>query len=365
MCTKCQDTTCNGSKCKALPIGLRGPRGHEGLQGKQGPVGPQGIQGVQGVQGIQGIQGRSIQGIKGSQGIQGQMGSSGTLGTQGIQGPQGPAGSLVDTGWHDLLGFDHYAPGSSYVQKPKARRIGKIIYFKGVVMIPLQDLSKGGALQWKYGSSVDSYYFYEGTSNPVLQKAPYTGPGGVWLEPGNNGSLRFNSNGTNAQNVIPTAVWNQAVDGNIDDVYVNPAGWKIGQRSVSTGSYSTLLTTLFSVTINQQGLLTLGLVKDSEESIEQGGDHAYHTSPLNYLISSVVANQSTPVFTDYSTDLPNAKIHSRLLPAPVLNQQVNLQNLQQYYSTSEKFKFSCNAGNEEEVGGFQVRLDGLMAFLQP
>jgi hypothetical protein len=360
MCTKCKDNTCNGSHCKALPIGLRGPRGYDGLQGKQGINGPQGIQGVQGIQGIQGIQGPSIQGTKGTQGIQGNPGTSGALGTQGIQGPQGPSGSLVDTGWHDLLGFDHYAVGSGYLPKPKARRIGKIIYFKGVAMIPLEDLSKGGALEWKYGSNIDTYYFYDGTNNPVLQKAPFTGPGGVWLQPGNNGSLRFNSDGINPQNVIPTAVWNQPVDGNIDDVYVNPAGWKIGQRSISTGSNSTLLTTMFSVTINEQGLLTFGLVKDSEESVEQGGDNAYHTSPLNFLISNVVANQSTPVFTNYATDAPNAKIHSRLLSAPI----VNLQNLQQFYSTSEKFKFSCNAGNEEEVGGFQVRLDGLMAFLE-
>lgn len=359
MCVKCNDNTCNGSHCKALPTGLRGPRGHEGMQGKQGPIGPQGIQGATGIQGIQGIQGRSIQGLKGNQGTQGISGTGGALGSQGIQGIQGPTGAVIDdTGWVDLLGFDFYDPNSS-VPKPQARRIGKVIYFRGVAMIPLID-NKGGVLTWNYVSGIDSYVKDPTLQTFITQTTPYQGAGGVKLVANSNGSLQFNAQpsggGFIASSVLDPIVWNPSM-GPIDGTYQNPAGWKIGQRNIITGTASSILTTFFSVTINPNGLLTFGLPKDSEESFIQSNDASYYTSPLNYLISNVVVNQKVPRFTDNTNNAPLNKIHTNLLSG--------LQNLQQFFSSSQTYKFSCNAGTEEQVGGFSVRLDGLTAFLAP
>lgn len=361
MCTKCNDNSCNGSHCKALPTGLRGPRGYDGLQGKQGPIGPQGSQGVTGIQGIQGIQGLSVQGLKGNQGVQGISGISGSLGSQGAQGVQGPAGGVLeDTGWVDLLGFDFYDTNSpSIVEKPQARRIGKVIYFRGIAMIPLID-GKGGVLEWSYGPTVDSY-----TKDPTLltlitNTTPYQGVGGVKLAANSNGSLQFNAQisggGLAAASVLDPIVWEPSM-GPIDGVYQAPAGWKIGTRPIITGSASSMLTTFFSVTINQNGILTFGLPKDAEEAWIQSNDASYYTSPLNFLISNVVVNQKVTTFTNYSTNAPLNKIHSNILSG--------LQNLQQFFSTAETYKFSCNAGTEEQVGGFFVRLDGLTAFLAP
>jgi hypothetical protein len=361
MCVKCKDNTCNGSHCKALPTGLRGPRGHEGLQGKQGPIGPQGIQGAQGIQGIQGIQGRSIQGLKGNQGPQGTSGASGILGSQGVQGVQGPTGGILeDTGWVDLLGFDFYdSTAPSVVKKPQARRIGKVIYFKGTLMIPLID-GKGGVLDWKYGSTVDTYTKDPTTSALITAVTPYQGVGGVKLASNSNGSLQFNSQisggGFAAASVLDPIVWNPSM-GLIDDTYQNPAGWKLAQRPIITGTASSMLTTFFSITINANGILTVGLPKDAEEAWIQSNDASYYTSPLNYLISNVVLNQKVPRFTDNTNNTPLNKIHSNLI--------AGLQNLQQFFESSQTYKYSCNAGTEEQIGGFSVRLDGLTAFLAP
>jgi hypothetical protein len=118
-----------------------------------------------------------------------------------------------------------------------------------------------------------------------------------------------------------------------------------------------MLTGLFSVVIGDNGQLRLGLPKDAEESIVIGGTDAYYTSPLNYLISNVVANQSVTTFTNPSSNAPLAKIHSNLL--------TGLQNLAQFFSTAEKYPYSCNAGSEQQVGGFVIRIDGLTTFLAP
>lgn len=347
MCVKCKDSSCNSLHCKAVPVGLRGPRGHDGMQGKQGPIGPQGAQGAQGTKGIQGAQGPSIQGTKGTQGIQGLSGNTGLLGVQGVQGIQGPGGSVIDTGWHDLLGFDFYGT----FPKPQARRIGNVIYFRGDVVIPLPD-GKGGALTYNYSPGVDSYL-------APTTVTPYQGAGGVKLI--TYGSLIFNWDGSANQSVIPTTVYDPSLypptPTIYDGTYQNPAGWKVGRRSVDTGTKSSILTGLFSVVIGDNGQLRLGLPKDSEESIVIGGAEAYYTSPLNYFISNVVANQAVTTFTNPLSNAPLAKIHSNLLSG--------LQTLQQFFSTTEKYPYSCNAGSEQQVGGFSIRIDGLTTFLNP
>lgn len=345
MCVKCNDNSCNGSHCKALPTGLRGPRGYDGVQGQQGPIGPQGIQGPTGIQGIQGPEGPSVQGTKGTQGIQGLAGGPGSLGIQGPQGPAGPTGaSIVDTGWHDLNGFGFYGT----YPKPQARRIGNVIYFRGDVVVPLVDSETGGALTFNYAAGNDTYL-------EVNTVVPYQGPvNGVFLD--DSGSLTFNWNGSVNQSVIPTAVWNTGAQA-LDGTYQNPAGFKIARRPVKTGAKSSMLTSLFGVTINPQGKLIITLVKDAEEGITVPGIEAYYTSPLNYLISNVKQGQKVTTFTNPSTNAPLAKIHSNLLGG--------LQNLQQFFSISETYPYNCNAGSEEQVGGFIVRIDGLTSFIAP
>ena len=50
---------------------------------------------------------------------------------------------IVDTGWVDLNGFAYYGVG---VDKPKCRRIGNAIHFKGSVYVPLENPTSPGAV---------------------------------------------------------------------------------------------------------------------------------------------------------------------------------------------------------------------------
>jgi len=64
-----------------------------------------------------------------------------------------------DTGWVDLLGFSFYGTDSKAEYSPQCRRVGNLVYFRGMVMIPLSSNGSGGgtALTWNYTSSSDTY----------------------------------------------------------------------------------------------------------------------------------------------------------------------------------------------------------------
>lgn len=96
-----------------------------------------------------------------------------------------------DTGWVDLEGFAFYQ-GAMANQRPQVRRIGKQVYFRGNLYIPLGDNVSITPL-----TSPDTY-------RTVMMKTPYVDAGGVIYDADNR--MYFNSNGTAAQSVIPTSV---------------------------------------------------------------------------------------------------------------------------------------------------------------
>ena len=262
--------------------------------------------------------------------------------------------TVQDTGWVPLEGFNTYmilGSGTEYTL-PEVRRIGNVLHFRGPIIIPLD--AGGAVLPWVYTSSQNNYERDPSTGNAVTLKAPYTGAGGVVL--GSFGSLQFNSNGVSAQSVIPTSVipFGYALDGS----YGQPARFQVATRIIQIGdNTSTILTSLFGIGISSTGILGLGLVKNAEESFINSSDNAFDTSHLNYIISHVVAGENVPQFKT-STNI----VHSKPVPTPPTpsNSDLNLD-----FPTNYTYPFSCNANDEDEIGGFTIRLDGLTAFISP
>ena len=252
--------------------------------------------------------------------------------------------AVQDTGWVYLDGFD-YIPASNIAGKPSVRRIGNILYFRGTIIVPLE--SDGAALVWNYSLSpnIDTYFNTPVDPDPAtLTVAPYTGPGGVTTN--NPGNLQFN----NGNSVIPTSVLPAGYV--IDKNYQSAAGWKVAYRTISVGSFTTILTTLFSQVITATGALSLGLIKDAEEGVMQGSTSAFDTSHLNYIISHVVQEEYVPQFKT-GTNI----VHSKPTSAGAANLNLDFP--------AGTYPFSCNANDEDEVGGFTQRLDGLTAFISP
>jgi hypothetical protein len=86
-----------------------------------------------------------------------------TTSTINLSVSTGPAytfsAKILDTGWVDLDGFAFYTGADTDALRPRVRRIGNVLHFKGQVMIPIDD-GGGAALAWQYQNAppVDTYY---------------------------------------------------------------------------------------------------------------------------------------------------------------------------------------------------------------
>ena len=245
--------------------------------------------------------------------------------------------NVQDTDWVRLEGFS-YIPDTNTQGVPMVRRIGNVLHFRGTVIVPL--INGGSPLTWDYSSGVDSYFL----NTTVL---PFSGTGGVQIN--SSGNIVFN----NGNPVIPLSII--PVGWTIDKNYQNPAGWKVAYRVIPIDSdNSTILTTLFSQVISSTGTLTLGMIKDIESSTISGagGVGSRDTSHLNTIISHVQSGQLVPKYSDIGTTIyDNAIAGSQ--PSSI------------YFTAGYMYPFSCNANNQNEIGGFLQRLDGLTAFISP
>lgn len=244
---------------------------------------------------------------------------------------------ILDTGWVDLEGFNFYTGTETDFLRPRVRRIGNTLHFKGQAMIPIDD-GTGAPLLWQYSTSppIDTYYL----STTV---APAT-VGGVLLY--TNGVIRFNG----GLSVIPNTI--MGIFETIDDTYnkTNTIGFRRVQINGAPVT-STILTTVASIRITDNNMLDIVLLKNQEQNVFSG-TAAYNTSHLNYVVSHVVSGDNVPEFDNVNTNINS-------------NTGAGTTSLDLEYSATNLYPFSCNANSEQEVGGFIFILDGLLAYIDP
>jgi hypothetical protein len=234
--------------------------------------------------------------------------------------------NLTDSGWVDLDGFTYY----SGVAKPKCRRIGNQIHFKGTVIVPLENPFSPGAVVPL--TSLSTY-------NSVTGCTTWSGVGGCSINA--NGAISFNNGGS----VVPGSITAQ----NFDDSYVSD--WDIATRPIDVdATYGTCLTSAVRVFITSTKGLTLQLVHDLEITTTRGAG-VQGNSPLRLITSNVRSGEYLPNYIGTGTDIHNAPSNANF---PLVSDTFNLT-----------WPFSCDAGNENQVGGFQFKLDGLIAYLEP
>lgn len=246
---------------------------------------------------------------------------------------------VLDTGWVDLDGFGFYTGAFTDSLRPRVRRIGNVLHFKGQVMVPIDD-GAGAPLLWQYQivPPVDTYYL----STTVTPAS--IGPGSVVTN--TNGVITFNQGNI----VIPTSV--MGVAELLDDDYTK--NFTLGYRQVQIDNApdtSTILSTVGNLIINSNKTLKLSLAKNAEQNLFSGAA-AYNTSHLNYIISHVRSGDYVPKFDNINTNV-NSNAAAGTIP-------LNME-----YDTNLRYQFDCNANDESNLGGFIFQLDGLIAYVNP
>jgi hypothetical protein len=246
---------------------------------------------------------------------------------------------ILDTGWVDLDGFGFYTGADTDSLRPRVRRIGNVLHFKGQVMIPIDD-GAGAPLLWQYQNvpPIDTYYL----STTVTPAS--VGPGSVIAS--TSGLITFNQGNV----VIPSSVMGALET--LDDNYTK--NFTIGYRRTQIDAApdtSTILTTMGSLSISSAKTLSFALVKNGEQNIFSG-TNAYDTSHLNYIISHVASGDYVPKF-----DNANTNVNSNGIAGTI--------GLNMEYDTNLRYQFNCNANDESNLGGFIFQLDGLIAYINP
>lgn len=234
--------------------------------------------------------------------------------------------NITDTGWVDLNGFAFY----SGVTKPQCRRIGNQIHFRGTVFVPLENPSSPGAVVPL--TSTSAY-------NGIAGCTTWSGVGGCLINA--NGAISFNNGGS----VIPASV----TAGNLDSTYYK--AWDVALRPIDVNaSNGTCLTSAIRVSITSTKGLTVQLVHDIEITTTRGSG-IQGNSPLRLVTSNVRLGEYLPNYIGTGTDIHNAPSNANF---PLLSDTFNLT-----------WPFSCDAGNENQIGGFNFSIDGLIAYVDP
>jgi hypothetical protein len=246
---------------------------------------------------------------------------------------------VIDTGWVDLDGFGFYTGTDTDALRPRVRRIGNVLHFKGQVMVPIDD-GAGAPLLWQYQivPPVDTYYL----STTVTPAS--VGPGSVVTSTA--GTITFNQGNI----VIPTSV--MGVGELLDDNYTK--NFTLGYRQIQINNApdtSTILSTVCNLIIGSNKTLKLSLPKNAEQNLFSG-TAAYDTSHLNYIVSHVRGGEYVPKF-----DNANTNVNSNAAAGTI--------SLDMEYNANLRYQFDCNANDESNLGGFIFQLDGLIAYIDP
>ena len=249
------------------------------------------------------------------------------------------AANILDTGWIDLDGFGYYSGPTTLTLKPQARRIGNLIHFRGQVTIPI-DNGTGAPLIWQYGfgPNIDTYYLST-TVTPAT-----AGPGSVVLSAA--GTVTFNQ----GNSVLPASIIGAGET--LDNSYTRE--FQIAARPIQIDASpvtSSILTAAFNVQITSAKTLLISLPKNAEQNAFSG-TAGFNTSHLNYIISHVTSGEFVPSFDNPATNVNSSSVSGTT-------------GLDVSFNAAQTYPFSCNANDEQQVGGFRFALDGLTAFVQP
>jgi hypothetical protein len=232
---------------------------------------------------------------------------------------------ITDTGWVDLEGFAYY----SGVAKPQCRRIGNQVHFRGNVYIPLEDPASPGSVVPL--TALNAYNSIQGCTT-------WSGVGGCSIN--SSGAITFN----NGAAVVPSSI----TSNNFDGLY--RSGWQPIARQINiAGATGTALTSIVNIFITSTKQLQIQTILDIEET--SIGSSVIGNSPFRFITSNIRSGEYLPNYIGTGSDIHNAPSNANF---PLLSDTFN-----------QTWDFDCDAAQPDQIGGFELSLDGMIAYLDP
>ncbi|MFN9108514.1 MAG: hypothetical protein ACK5XN_00320, partial [Bacteroidota bacterium] len=298
------------------------------------------------------------------------------------------------------------------VAKPQCRRIGNVVHFRGTVIIPLSSTSDN--LTYELLTTSSAYnsqafpYVWAGVGDVLYGNGPQINT---------NGALYFNNN----SNCIPSSVWT-GTSPLFDGTY--NIGVQVAVRSIDINIlYGTSLSAALTIGVTSAGVLYCSVLKDKEiTSTRPTG--LLGSSPLRLITSNIVAGQHIPSYIAETSNVhyvqtatsigtgffagttftatagtfyEGQKIYGpgvledtwlmeetsagvfRTNKSQAVGPSINVKGIFPVtYATDLEtptipptivnnltWPFSCDAGEERQIGGFEFRIDGLTAYITP
>jgi hypothetical protein len=260
--------------------------------------------------------------------------------------------AVQDTGWVDLLGFTYMSSNSA---RPQCRRIGNIIYFKGVIQVPMGDAGSGASGTAHLASSPDAYrsYAYGRTLNSTLSGDPnacaINGANPTATIPSgstniNEGIAIYFNRGVRA---IPTSVLPASL--NLDGT-TTAGNRQFIFRNIDIGADSVFLSSISTVFVNSDGIVGMTSPYNNEN---YSGTGIEYSSMQRNVVSNIISGAKIPLYDPTAPSINNA-------PAP----PPSTYNADIIVSAAT-WPFTMNCMSAFQLGGFSIRLDGLFAYIDP
>ena len=247
---------------------------------------------------------------------------------------------VQDTGWVNLDGFDWYSGSVDTVGiRPQCRRVGNMIHFRGIAWIPL-------AVSYGVDDSII----------PLTATDTYNSNTGIGPATSGVGSMNIDASGVaywnNNTRVIPASILDplENLDGPYRFQYPT-----VLNRAITVGGNGAILNSAGRFGILSSGVLYFATLKD-QEIPASGGSLLKGASPLRYITSNIRSGEYIPNFANTDTDIQN-------LPAAGVSNLVAESGFPTTGGTDVTWPITCDAAEEDQIGGFYATLEGLTAFV--
>lgn len=274
--------------------------------------------------------------------------------------------AVKDTGWHYLLGFSQYT-NAPEVARPQARRIGNMIYFRGVIQIPMGNDGGGASGTVRTISAPDMFGNVVGCQvyDSTLVADPnacaiYESSGGnvTQIPAGGSKAAAMQIRYARGGNVLPPEV----LSGNttIDVTFTNTPVIMHRGIKLNGGSTGVFLTTVVQsavIPLSGGGCgLVLGSIRGNENF---SGTFLDWSSKLRMITSRIKTGEVVPLYDSQLAGTSNDDTSNATTPGAAY--APNLVGA----ASGNVWTFDCDAANASQLGGFRYRLDGQIAFLAP